>query len=87
MARIHGLTLINRDLSFYILSKALLNPTDILPSLHAAISEFFPLSMTVISAFGIPDHMLKAPIARDWIKYNEGDNQGKHNHGLFIYFL
>lgn len=80
MARIHGLTLINRDLSFYMASNAILNPTSILPSLHAAIAEFFPLSMIAINAFGIPEHMLRAPIARDWVKYNEGDNQGNGSH-------
>lgn len=78
MARIHGLTLIHRDLAFYITSNSILNPTNIASLLHTAISEFLPLSMIAIDAFGIPEHMIKAPIARDWIKYNEGDNQGKH---------
>jgi acyl-CoA oxidase len=29
---------------------------------------------TIVEAFGIPDHLVAAPIAGDWIKYNEVDN-------------
>ena len=34
-------------------------------------------SMALIDSFGIPDAMLSAPIAQDWIGYNEYDNQGE----------
>lgn len=32
---------------------------------------------TVVEAFGIPDHLVAAPIAGDWVKYNLVDNQGE----------
>ena len=34
-------------------------------------------SLKLIQAFGIPDHVICAPIAGDWVKYNEVDNQGE----------
>lgn len=34
-------------------------------------------SLALVQAFGIPDHLVNAPIAQDWIKYNEVDNQGE----------
>jgi acyl-CoA oxidase len=35
-------------------------------------------SLALVQAFGIPDHLVGAPIAGDWIKYNEYDNQGEY---------
>ena len=34
-------------------------------------------SAAIVEAFGIPEHLLAAPIAADWVKYNEVDNQGE----------
>ena len=31
----------------------------------------------LVDAFGIPDHLVAAPIAADWRAFNEGDNQGE----------
>lgn len=31
----------------------------------------------IIAAFGIPDHLVAAPIAADWEKYNMVDNRGE----------
>jgi len=39
--------------------------------------ELTPQSLALTEAFAINDEMLSAPIARDWVKYNEGDNQGE----------
>ncbi len=30
-----------------------------------------------VDAFGIPDHLVAAPIAGDWESYNAGDNRGE----------
>ena len=32
---------------------------------------------TLIDSFGIPEHLVAAPIAGDWARYNEADNQGE----------
>lgn len=34
-------------------------------------------SMSLVSAFGIPEHLVAAPIADDWERYNQYDNQGE----------
>ena len=31
----------------------------------------------LICYIGLPDEVLAAPIAQDWVKYNETDNQGE----------
>lgn len=33
--------------------------------------------LSLIDAFGIPDYVMAAPIALDWVKFNEKDNQGE----------
>lgn len=39
--------------------------------------EISPQSLALSDAFDLTDDMLSAPIALDWIKYNEVDNQGE----------
>jgi len=39
--------------------------------------EVSPQSLALSDAFDLTDDMLSAPIALDWIKYNEFDNQGE----------
>jgi len=34
-------------------------------------------ALDLTKGFGIPDHMHHAPIANDWVKYNESDNHGE----------
>lgn len=34
-------------------------------------------SVALVEAFGVPEHLLAAPIAADWVKYNAVDNQGE----------
>lgn len=34
-------------------------------------------SVALVEAFGIPEHLLAAPIASDWVTYNAVDNQGE----------
>lgn len=44
---------------------------------RALCAELAPSSQRIISAFGIPAHLVAAPIAVDWEKYNKVDNQGE----------
>lgn len=39
--------------------------------------ELAPLSSRLIDAFGIPAHVLAAPLAGDWEAYNAADNRGE----------
>ena len=40
-------------------------------------SKLGPQAVNLIDAFGLTDRMLSAPIARDWVAYNEYDNRGE----------
>ena len=40
-------------------------------------TELGPQMLQLVEAFGIPEEMLSAPIARDWVHYNSYDNQGE----------
>eukprot|EP00210_Caulerpa_lentillifera_P008719 g8317.t1 len=44
---------------------------------HHLCKEIAPLSESIVSSFGIPDHLVAAPIAFDWEKFNEIDNRGE----------
>ncbi|KAK8372190.1 hypothetical protein O3P69_014952, partial [Scylla paramamosain] len=39
--------------------------------------EVGPDALALSDAFDISDSMLSAPIAQDWVSYNERDNQGE----------
>lgn len=44
---------------------------------RALCAELAPSSQRVIDSFGIPSHLVAAPIAVDWEMYNKVDNQGE----------
>lgn len=44
---------------------------------RALCAELAPSSQRIIDSFGIPSHLVAAPIAVDWEKYNKVDNQGE----------
>jgi acyl-CoA oxidase len=35
------------------------------------------VALNIVQGFGVPEHLINAPIAQDWKKYNEIDNQGE----------
>ena len=41
------------------------------------IKTIAPDAMSLTDAFGLTDDMISAPIALDWVEYNEYDNQGE----------
>lgn len=45
--------------------------------MRALCRELGGLSLQLVDAFGIPDALVAAPIAGDWVKYNDVDNRGE----------
>lgn len=45
--------------------------------------QLAPSSQALVDAFGIPDHLVAAPIATDWEGYNKVDNQGELSGSVF----
>ena len=79
LCNLHMLSRIEIDLPWFIQAK-LLSPNEAELSLEVnrqLCAEIAPLSMDLIDAFDLPEDMLAAPIASDWVKYNEYDNQGE----------
>jgi acyl-CoA oxidase len=46
-------------------------------AVRALCAQLAPRWRLLVDSFGIPEHMLAAPIAGDWARYNEADNQGE----------
>ncbi len=45
--------------------------------LRSLCSSLAPQSQQLVDSFGVPDHLVAAPIAGDWEGYNAVDNQGE----------
>lgn len=50
------------------------------PTVRASIAILGPQAHGIIDAFGIPPHLVAAPIACDWEAYNKTDNKGELPH-------
>ncbi|GAX82883.1 hypothetical protein CEUSTIGMA_g10309.t1 [Chlamydomonas eustigma] len=46
-------------------------------AVRTTVSHIGPMAQAVVEAFGIPDHLIAAPIAGDWERYNRVDNKGE----------
>ena len=77
--RLYMLDIIEKDLGTLIISGIL--PTDLAQQVgdvcRQACKDLAPDCLALTEAFGVTDAMLSAPISRDWVKYNEYDNQGE----------
>jgi acyl-CoA oxidase len=46
-------------------------------AVRALVAQAAPVAPSIIAGFGIPPHLVAAPIAGDWESYNAYDNQGE----------
>ena len=71
--------IIEQNLGTFITAKIL--DVDAAEGVNAAAAQLCkdiaPDTLALVQSFGIPDQMLSAPIALDWVKYNSYDNQGE----------
>ena len=40
-------------------------------------AELGSQAIELVNGFGVPEHMLRSPIAQDWVAFNERDTQGE----------
>jgi len=76
---VYGLACVERDLAWYM-GQALLPlqaSTAIPDAVRASVMALGPSAQRIVEGFGIPDHLLAAPIAADWERYNRVDNKGE----------
>jgi len=76
---LHLLARIEADLSWFLIKGLLSEKTgnQVLEVNRRLCNDIAPHALNLIDAFGLPDEVLAAPIAQDWVKYNEIDNQGE----------
>lgn len=82
LSRLHHLYLIDlvqRDLGWFA-SNEVITP-EVARKVNEVAAEscrdLSPHALELCDAFRVSDAMLSAPIALDWVKFNEGDNQGE----------
>lgn len=83
--RLHCVNTIQNNLSDLIISGLLSAEQgkavrDEFNSLCDAVSGIAP---ELVESFGIPEELLSAPIARDWQEFNQIDNRGEVQPGVF----
>ncbi|KAG1666186.1 hypothetical protein FOA52_012033 [Chlamydomonas sp. UWO 241] len=79
LTRLFGLRCVEVDALWFV-AEGLLPAgagRDVPDAVRAAVEEVGPLSNDIVAAFGIPDHLIAAPIAGDWERYNRVDNKGE----------
>ena len=79
IARLFMISCIEKDLSWYLINDLITTEqaAELLNESKRLCRELGPESMDLVSGFGIPAHVLSAPIAQDWIEFNQHDNQGE----------
>ncbi|CAG9460846.1 unnamed protein product [Pedinophyceae sp. YPF-701] len=81
LARLYALRRAEVDVAFFVVEGAM--GADAVravgDSVRALCRELAPAALDLVGSFGIPDHLVAAPIAGDWQAYNvrEWDNQGE----------
>jgi hypothetical protein len=79
LTSLFGYSLVCQDLVFYA-RKGILSASQtqqILDFYNEKIKAFMPFVEDTVKALGIEEHMIFAPIAKDWKAFNAIDNQGE----------
>ncbi|RKP36805.1 hypothetical protein BJ085DRAFT_37255 [Dimargaris cristalligena] len=76
---LYALTLIETDLAWYTYQSYITpaNARTVSPRVRQGVAQLAPQALHIVEAFDIPDELLAAPIALDWERFNEYDNQGE----------
>ena len=59
------------------------NAAQVKAEFNSLSTQVAAISPELIGAFGIPEELLSAPIARDWQEFNQYDNRGEVQAGVF----
>jgi len=76
---LYGTHCCERDAAWF-LAEGVLSPAQaraLLAASRALCGTVGGVMGPLVEAFGIPEHLVQAPIAGDWERYNEGDNRGE----------
>jgi acyl-CoA oxidase len=79
-SRLYALSMLKADLAWLLCRHIVDSTTEAQTIWHAwdeAVRSFDEHAQMWVEAFMIPDELIHAPIARDWIEYNKHDNCGE----------
>lgn len=79
LVQLYATCCVEAELGWY-LSQELMSPrtgAGIPDWVRQQCADLSPHAASLVDGFGIPPHLLAAPIAADWAKYNEVDNRGE----------
>lgn len=85
LTTLYALRCVETDLSWF-LTEGGLSPQlggKVAPGVRALCTSLGPSAQPLVDSFGIPDHLVAAPIASDWETYNKVDNQGELKGAVF----
>lgn len=76
---LHLLSRIEADMSWFLINGLLSDKSaaEVLNWNRQLCADLAPDALNLVDAFGLPDEALAAPIATNWVSYNEIDNQGE----------
>lgn len=72
-----ALRTIEKDLSYFMVQKLLPLDEKVSDKVRDLCASLSKESLSLIDGFAIPEKIICAPIASDWIEYNKSDNQGE----------
>jgi len=68
-----GVYLLNKDIGWFLVSESI--STVAAKNLNATykqlIKQFHPYALDLVNSFGIPEHLLTAPVAQDYVEFNK----------------
>ena len=79
LMQLHNLSRIEEDLSFFLVNGVIDEEcgNQIIECNRKLCAELAPHALNLVDSFDLPEEVLAAPIATDWVKFNEVDNQGE----------
>jgi acyl-CoA oxidase len=82
---LYAMRKIEQDLAWYLTSKTLSleQGAAVSERVRVLCREIAPYALSLVKGFGIPEHLCIAPIAADWVKYNESDEKGEVQNAAF----
>jgi len=78
-ARLYAARCIEQDIGWFV-GEGVLPPQagrEVPELVRSLVLALGPYAAAIVDGFAVPDHLLAAPIAGDWIRYNKGDNKGE----------
>src|SRR5205823_4899791 len=78
-ARLYALTILKDNLAWNMLNELLTKEqaSIVIRTWGQVVGEFDQWANKWIEAFMVPERIIHAPIARDWVRYNQLDNFGE----------